>query len=61
MRCTAWPAAIPQYNLGYGPYLELFSSLEKRFAGLHFGGNARDGISVPNCISSGAKLAATQH
>ena len=58
-RCTAWAAAIPQYNLGYGPYLELFGSLEARYPGLHFGGNARDGISVPNCILSGRNLAAS--
>ena len=57
-RCTAWPRAIPQYNLGYGEFLELFVSLQLRYPGLHFGGNSKDGISVPNCIRSGQQLAA---
>jgi oxygen-dependent protoporphyrinogen oxidase len=33
------------------------TDLEHRHRGLFIGGNARDGISVPDCIKSGHKLA----
>jgi oxygen-dependent protoporphyrinogen oxidase len=56
-RLTVWPRAIPQYNLGYGRYLEAISECEKANPGLHIGGNARDGISLADCILSGTKLA----
>jgi len=56
-RCTAWDAAIPQYNLGYGRFMEAMASVEKANPGLFIGGNVRDGISVPNCIVSGLRLA----
>ncbi len=52
-----WPRAIPQYTLGYGKYKALFAELESAAPGLHFGGNARDGISLANCIESGRRLA----
>jgi oxygen-dependent protoporphyrinogen oxidase len=56
-RLTVWPRAIPQYNLGYGRYLGAISECEKANPGLHIGGNARDGISLADCILSGTKLA----
>jgi protoporphyrinogen/coproporphyrinogen III oxidase len=56
-RMNFWPAAIPQYNLGYGEYLEAIDSCEKANPGLFIGGNARDGIAVPSCITSGLRLA----
>ena len=52
-----WPRAIPQYTLGYGRHKELFAELERASPGLHFGGNARDGISLATCIESGRRLA----
>jgi oxygen-dependent protoporphyrinogen oxidase len=58
-RCCTWAAAIPQYNLGYGSYLEAIQACEQANPGLHVGGNVRDGISVPNCVSAGLRLAKT--
>lgn len=52
-----WPRAIPQYTLGYARFKEIFESVEAAAPGLHFGGNARDGISLANCIGSGWRLA----
>ncbi|HEY8996014.1 MAG TPA: protoporphyrinogen oxidase [Lacunisphaera sp.] len=57
MRHTHWPRAIPQYVPGFERWLEQISALENRHAGLFIGGNARDGISVPDCVKSGQKLA----
>ena len=55
-----WPRAIPQYTLGYGRFKAIFAEVEQTAPGLHFGGNARDGISLANCIESGRRLARTQ-
>ena len=52
-----WPHAIPQYTLGYGRFKAIFTAVEAAAPGLHFGGNARDGISLANCIESGRRLA----
>lgn len=54
-----WAHAIPQYTLGYGRFKGIFAAIEAAAPGLHFGGNARDGISLANCIASGKRLAAT--
>ncbi|WP_309399163.1 protoporphyrinogen oxidase [Cerasicoccus maritimus] len=51
---TVWPKAIPQYNVGYGDFLETMSAAEARFPGLHLLGNYRGGISVGQCIVNGA-------
>ncbi|MFA5262798.1 MAG: protoporphyrinogen oxidase [Opitutaceae bacterium] len=56
-RMTSWPAAIPQYDLGHARFLEAIDACEKANPGLLIGGNARDGIAVPNCIVSGLRLA----
>jgi len=56
-RLHSWPAAIPQYNLGYGRFLDLMQDFEQKHPGLHLGGNSRDGIAVPNCMASGLRLA----
>jgi oxygen-dependent protoporphyrinogen oxidase len=58
VRHNFWPRAIPQYVLGYERWLEQITALENRHAGLFIGGNTRDGISVPDCVKSGNKLAA---
>jgi oxygen-dependent protoporphyrinogen oxidase len=57
MRHTFWPRAIPQYVPGYERWQEQATALENAHAGLFIGGNARDGISVPDCVKSGGKLA----
>lgn len=54
---TFWPKAIPQYNVGHDRFLEPLTQCENRHHGLFIGGNARDGISLPDCIASGQKLA----
>ncbi len=58
VRHTHWPRAIPQYVIGYERWLDQINALESQHARLFIGGNARDGISVPDCIKSGEKLAA---
>lgn len=54
-RCT-WPQAIPQYNVGYGCVQSALQNLEENHPGLYFGGNYRDGISVPDTIKSSIAL-----
>jgi protoporphyrinogen/coproporphyrinogen III oxidase len=57
VRHTLWPRAIPQYNLGHGRHLEAIAECERGHPGLLIGGNARDGISLSDCIMSGISLA----
>ena len=57
IRHSFWPKAIPQYNLGYERFLEPMTRLEQQHAGLFIGGNARGGISLPDCVRSGTELA----
>jgi oxygen-dependent protoporphyrinogen oxidase len=57
VRHTLWPHAIPQYNLGHGRHLDLMAECERLHPGLFIGGNARDGISLPDCLLSGVSLA----
>jgi oxygen-dependent protoporphyrinogen oxidase len=57
LRHNFWPRAIPQYLIGYERWQEQITALENAHAGLFIGGNARDGISVPDCVKSGQKLA----
>ena len=52
-----WPRAIPQYELGYQRFKDAIASVETASPGLFIGGNARDGISLANCIESGRRLA----
>ncbi|MGF1671524.1 MAG: protoporphyrinogen oxidase [Balneolaceae bacterium] len=54
-----WPQAIPQYHPGYDTILEKINDLENKLPGIHFAGNFRGGISVPDCIKNGLKLADT--
>lgn len=58
VRRTVWPRAIPQYNLGYERFLDLIARTETEHPGLLIGGHVRDGISIPNCVAAGEKLAA---
>ena len=57
LRHTHWPRAIPQYVPGFERWLDQMTALENRHPGLFIGGNTRDGISVPDCIKSGNRLA----
>jgi protoporphyrinogen/coproporphyrinogen III oxidase len=57
VRHSFWPKAIPQYTLGYERYLETMTRLEQTHRGLFIGGQCRDGISLPDCLKSGEKLA----
>lgn len=54
-----WPQAIPQYLPGYEEVLNKIESLENKLPGIHFAGNYRGGISVPDCIKSGISLSKT--
>ena len=54
---TFWPRSVPQYVLGYERYVEAMNRVELATKGLFIGGNARDGMSLPDCIKSGEKLA----
>jgi oxygen-dependent protoporphyrinogen oxidase len=58
IRRNVWPKAIPQYNLGYERFLDAITRVEKANPGLLIGGHVRDGISLPNCVAAGEKLAA---
>jgi oxygen-dependent protoporphyrinogen oxidase len=57
IRHTTWPKAIPQYNLGHERFLEPMNRVEQDHPGIFIGGNVRDGISLPDCLKSGERLA----
>jgi len=52
-----WPNSIPGYHVGYDEILETLSDIENRNRSLHLAGNFRKGVSVPDCIKNGLKLA----
>ncbi len=52
-----WPKSIPAYHVGYDEILQVFDSIENQNPGLYLAGNYRHGISVPDCILNGLKLA----
>ena len=56
-RHVLWNRAIPQYNLGYGRFLDAIARSEAAHPGLLVGGSVRDGIALPDCIRSGMQLA----
>jgi oxygen-dependent protoporphyrinogen oxidase len=56
-RQACWDRSIPQYNLGYGDFLEAISRAEESLPRFYVGGIARDGISLPDAIASGERLA----
>ncbi len=57
LNITRWKKAIPQYNLGYGRYLELAKTLERENLGLFLTGNYLYGVSVADCIRSSYEVA----
>lgn len=56
---TYWPHAIPNYTTDYDRVLEAIDRVEERNPGVYLAGNVRGGISVPDCMEQGAKLAQT--
>ncbi len=52
-----WKKAIPQYNLGYGKYLQLAEEMEENHPGLFLTGNYRFGVSVADCIKASKTVA----
>jgi oxygen-dependent protoporphyrinogen oxidase len=52
-----WPRAIPQYEVGHGRFVDLADEIERDLPGLRIGGNFLSGVSVPDCIRNGMKLA----
>lgn len=53
----AWKRAIPQYEVGYGRFLDHMDDLERAHPGLYLGGSFRDGIAVPDLVTAGYELA----
>lgn len=51
-----WTNSIPQYETGYDEIYSIFDVIEKENSGLHFAGNFKGGISVPDCIKNGLSL-----
>lgn len=54
IRSVLWKKAIPQFHVGYESIRQRLIDHESQNSGLHFGGNYRWGVSVPDCIK-GAK------
>ena len=48
-----WSKAIPQYNLGYGRFMQAIEQSEAAYPGLHLVGNYRTGISLAQCLLNG--------
>jgi oxygen-dependent protoporphyrinogen oxidase len=57
LRHHAWQRAIPQYNLGHERFLGAITRSETDHPGLFIGGQARDGIGLPDCAAAGLRLA----
>jgi len=53
-----WPRAIPQYEVGHGRFVDRVAELEGALPGLSLAGNFTGGVSVPDCIQRGEKVAA---
>lgn len=52
-----WPKAIPQYEVGYGRFKDLMTSIENRAPGFFLGGHFRDGVSLGDSIVAGQRAA----
>ncbi len=52
-----WPRAIPQYEVGYGRFKQVFDDLEARGPGLFFAGHLRDGVALSDSIQAGLRSA----
>lgn len=60
-RVVRWPAAIPQYTVGYRRIREAIAALEARWPGLVMTGSYRDGVAVPDVVASGIAAAERLH
>lgn len=49
--------AIPQYEVGYGKFLNIMEQLEADHPGIYLAGHCRDGISLADSIVSGERVA----
>lgn len=56
IRSVLWEKAIPQFHVGYSEIRQSLNNFEHQYPGLHFGGNYRWGVSVPDCIKGANKL-----
>jgi oxygen-dependent protoporphyrinogen oxidase len=56
-RVVRWDRAIPQYNLGYGEFIDSIGRYESEIPGLFFCNNFRGGIAVGDCVMSGRRTA----
>jgi len=52
-----WPNAIPQYTLDIPAIHQQLIQIETDHPGIHFAGTYRDGISIPNALTSGENIA----
>jgi oxygen-dependent protoporphyrinogen oxidase len=52
-----WPRAIPQYDVGYGKFKDLWTKIESEARGLFFAGSFRDGVSLGDSIVAGGAVA----
>ena len=55
---TVWPRAIPQYNVGHDRAAHAADAIEAIVPGLLVDGQFRRGVSVGDCVASGATIAA---
>lgn len=51
-----WSAAIPQYKVGHGRFIDAMRTVERKNPGLKIGGNSRDGISLSYCLEGSRRL-----
>jgi protoporphyrinogen/coproporphyrinogen III oxidase len=54
---TAWPRALPQYNIGHLARVAAVEKLRSRFPGLHFAGNYLNGPAIGTCVELALKVA----
>ncbi|HIP43594.1 MAG TPA: protoporphyrinogen oxidase [Aquifex aeolicus] len=57
VKIERWKRAIPQYNVGYGKFLELSRDMEKDYPGLFLTGNWLHGVSMGDSIKASEKIA----
>jgi oxygen-dependent protoporphyrinogen oxidase len=58
VRVKKWLQAIPQYQLGYGIYVNLMAAFEAQTPGVFLSSNCRGGIAVGDCVKQAAETAA---
>jgi oxygen-dependent protoporphyrinogen oxidase len=57
-RVARWRRSMAQYGVGHAARIARIQQKVRELPGLHLGGNAYDGIGVPDCIRSGRAAAA---